>query len=54
VETSEGAKSGALFQPGGCEDADLARVVSAWPTLPEDVRQSILRAVQEASADMVD
>ena len=54
IEPGGGAKSGALFQPGGCGDADLARVVSAWPGLPEDVRQSILAAVQEASADMVD
>ena len=54
IEPDGGAKSGALFQPGGCTDADLAAVVAAWPTLPEDVRQSILRAVQEASADMVD
>jgi hypothetical protein len=27
---------------------DLARVVTAWPTLPEAVRAAILAAVEEA------
>ena len=48
-----GAKSGAIFQLGGTPDADLAAVVSAWPALPEDVRQSILRAVESARGDVV-
>jgi len=54
LQPAEGAKSGALFQAGGCEDADLQRVVDVWPTLPDRVKAGILRAVQSAAADMVD
>ena len=27
-------------------DADLAAVVAAWPTLPDDVRQAVIAAIQ--------
>ncbi|MFW6106836.1 MAG: hypothetical protein ACOC8H_01610 [bacterium] len=40
---------GALFQPGGCGDDRLRRVVESWPMLPESTKRSILRAVEAAT-----
>jgi hypothetical protein len=32
----------------GCTDPDLARVLEAWPTLPEPIRAAVLALVQAA------
>ena len=43
-----GAESGAVDAQNAQIDAELARVIDAWPTLPEDVKASIL-AILDAS-----
>jgi len=48
IDAAAGAKLGALFQAGGYTNADLARVIEAWPTLPQDVRFEIVKVVREA------
>jgi hypothetical protein len=37
-----GAKSGAFFGDSGLEDADLAKLVEAWPGLDQQTRRTIL------------
>jgi hypothetical protein len=34
--------------PAGLDDADLARVVTAWPNLPPAIRRGILAMVEAA------
>jgi hypothetical protein len=44
-----GAKSGALgrsFDGSAGSDPALARLVEAWPGLPENVREAVLRLVE--------
>ena len=41
-----GALSGAKKASFGDFDADLRKVIEAWPTLPEAVRQDILAMVE--------
>jgi len=40
-----GAESGALT----IADAELARLVAAWPTLPEPIRRAVLALVNSAT-----
>jgi hypothetical protein len=35
----------------GSDDPDLAAVIAAWPTLPGDVRRSILQAVKASTGN---
>jgi hypothetical protein len=42
IPTSGGAESGAVDADSDPIDADLAAVVRAWPTMPEQVRRAIL------------
>jgi hypothetical protein len=44
-----GAESGAVQSRTGPHDADLARLVGAWPTLPDHVKTRIL-ALADAAA----
>jgi len=53
-----GAKSGAARAEirlsdaqAGPVDPDLATVISAWPTLPEASKQSILATIREAHSE---
>lgn len=41
ISQSRGAESGAV----GARDPDLARLIAAWPTLPEPIRRAILALV---------
>jgi hypothetical protein len=43
-----GAKSGAI-KVGPLPDTDLARVLDAWPTLPEPIRRAVLALVETSS-----
>jgi hypothetical protein len=43
------AESGAVGDGGSSAQADLARVVVAWPRLPEGVRGRIVAMVEEAN-----
>jgi hypothetical protein len=45
---SGGAKSGAVSPDRSATDADLARIVAAWPTLPEPIRRALLALVESA------
>ena len=40
-----GAKSGAVSPDRSATDADLARIVAAWPTLPEPIRRAVLALI---------
>jgi hypothetical protein len=54
IRTDRGfAEKAALFQTGGADssatpnsDPDLARLLDAWPTLPEPIRRAILALVE--------
>lgn len=45
------AESGAVHRQTGPEDPDLARIIDAWPDLPEAVRVGIMAMVQAAGPD---
>ena len=49
--TPAGCSAGCSDQQGegGVPDADLARVLDAWPTLPEAIRRAVLALVGAAS-----
>ncbi len=52
ISPEERAKSGARVDAtADPADADLARIVTAWPGLPEYVRERILALVDEASRE---
>ena len=40
------APHGPLHVPAGPTDPDLARVVAAWPELPEPIRRAVLALVE--------
>jgi hypothetical protein len=40
-----GAKSGALAGDGVFSDPDLARIVSTWPDLPQNIKGAVLALV---------
>jgi hypothetical protein len=44
-----GAESGALGAQSGVTDADLARVIKAWPTLTVAIRAGIVAMVKAAA-----
>ncbi len=39
--------------PTGGENSDLARVVEAWPVLPEPIRRAVLALVETATPAVV-
>lgn len=48
VRNQSGAESGALGAQNAPADPDLARVVAAWPRLPEPMRRAILALIDAA------
>jgi hypothetical protein len=46
--TGGGAKSGADSTAPSPADPDLARIVAAWPALPEPIRRAILALIETA------
>jgi hypothetical protein len=50
ISTEGGAKSDALNGDFSQNDADLAAIVRAWPTLPPDVKKQIIALAQSALA----
>lgn len=48
---SFGTETGTLQDETGTLPPDLAVVVTAWPDLPESVREAVLRIVTEARQD---
>lgn len=41
ISTEGGAKSGARNAPNAFQDCDLAKIVKAWPELPENIKAAI-------------
>ena len=55
-DSPSGAESGAVGVYGGvigASEADLARVVAAWPTLPAAMRSAILAMVKASHGPQV-
>ena len=48
VDAESGAQSGAFSAETIAADADLRRLIAAWPALPGDVKAGILAAVRGA------
>lgn len=46
ISEKGGAESGAVSSKTAPIDPDLARIIDAWPTLPETTRVAIVRAIQ--------
>lgn len=44
---SRGAESGAVFDNSSEIGSGLARIIHAWPSLPEATRQAILRMIEK-------
>ena len=47
-----GAESGAVLPDFGPLDADLRRVIEAWPDLPQSAKAGIVAMVKAASRDV--
>jgi len=47
-QNASGAESGAVSPVSGPVDADLRRVIDAWPNLPEPVKEGIMTTVEVA------
>lgn len=49
VNLEENVNSGASAAPGGARpseiDRDLARIIAAWPSLPEPIRRALLALI---------
>jgi hypothetical protein len=45
------AKSGAVETNATPIDADLARVMAAWPALPEPIRRAVLALIDAGAGD---
>lgn len=50
IEKSGGAESGALGARATHFDAGLAKIIHAWPALPQGVKERILATVQAATS----
>ena len=48
VSESGGAESGAVDAENGPIDPDLQHIIIAWPHLSEDVRETVIRTVNDA------
>jgi hypothetical protein len=48
AENPGGAESGALFRQTVQNHPDLARIVAAWPTLPDAIRRAIVGMIDAA------
>ncbi|MFT5323798.1 MAG: hypothetical protein ACI8P0_001649 [Planctomycetaceae bacterium] len=42
------AESGAVFVESGADDADLARIIDAWPMLPADVKTAVVGLIENS------
>jgi len=51
ISESRGAKSDAPDAPKPPQDPDLAAIVTAWPNLPEHIKQAIKALVKTHEAE---
>jgi len=49
--TTRAAQSGAISADSLTPDADLAALVTAWPSLSKATRQAIIKLVKEPASD---
>ena len=54
ISEKRGAESGALDGDSPDSDPDLARLVGAWPDLPDEIKQTIMTLVRKHAEDSPD
>lgn len=52
VSETGGAESGAVGAQNRVADAELARIIDAWPTLSAEVKTAIVQLVKNSSSDL--